>query len=446
MTRPHLGSLADRLDRWSGEGAVAAALGSAYSYHVLDVATRDVLAARAAAEPRVGASCMKLLTAVSALGTFPSDHRFRSEVLLERPVGGARGHSSLVLRGGGDPSLEPARIADLADATTARLSNATTADLADAATGDPGGHRPVRVMVDEGLFPPPTPAPGWRPQFMPIEVQPVVPLQLREYFGFHPGEAVGVAFVAALRARGVDASFSGVCRMPAVAMDTAAGSAAVVGSVAGPASGEGVSGGGSDRPGAEVLAFADSANVRTLVTHMLQSSHNPTAEMLHRLVAIARGFPPSWEGAASAALASLEELGVPTGGVVPADGSGLSRDGRVRADQLTAVLARVCDRGAHPEFATIFPGGGLPLAGVTGSISAANDWFARPPVDRVRGRLWAKSGSLSGVVALAGIALPASGRWRTFAILVNGVEGRFPHLSARRQVERFAMIVLGIDG
>lgn len=413
MTESAHDSLGDRLDRWSTENAVAEALGTAFSWQVLDVASGAVLAGRAASTPRAGASCMKILTAVAALRTFPADHRFRTEVVLapgsEAVIAsdGARNKPVVTLRlsGGGDPTLDPSTMAALARDTVSRL----------------GDHARARVVVDEGLFPPANPAPGWRPEFMPIEVQPVVPLGLREYFGFHPGEAAGLAFAGALSARGVDAAFSGVCRMPEVDVDV-------------------------DVSELRSLATAESATVAALVTHMLQSSHNPTAEVLHRMVAIGRGYEPTWAGARSAVQSALDELGLDTTGVVPADGSGLSRDSRVRADLLTDVLARVCSRERHPELATIFPEGGLPLAGVTGSMSAANDWFARPTADQVRGRLWAKSGSLSGVAALAGIAIPAPGRYRTFAILVNGVESDFPHLMVRRQLERFATIVLGVDG
>ncbi len=427
MTESAHESLGRRIERWWSDGVVAAALGSAVSYQILDVESGAVLASRAASVPRVGASCMKLLTAVAALRTFPADHRFCSEVALGpgsevgSASGGAWGEEEAValrLRGGGDPTLDPSTMAALARATVDRL----------------GDHRRARVVVDEGLFPPATPAPGWRSEFMPIEVQPVVPLGLREYFGFHPGEAVGVAFAAALAARGVDASFVGVRRMrdvdPDVDVDVDVDVDPNV---------------GVDVSEMRSLATAESATLAALVTHMLQSSHNPTAEVLHRMVAIGRGYEPTWVGARSAVQSVLDELGLDTAGVVPADGSGLSRDSRVRADLLAEVLARVCKPDRHPELATIFLEGGLPLAGVTGSISAANDWFARPPTDQVRGKLWAKSGSLSGVAALAGIAMPAPGRYRTFAILVNEVESDFPHLLVRRQLERFATLVVGID-
>ena len=417
-------SVAERLERWSTEVDVAQVLGESYSYQVLDVESGAVLAGRSASTPRMGASCMKILTAVNALRTFPADHRFRSEVVLGpgSEVGTAsdavRDEEVMVtlrLRGGGDPTLDPSTMAALARNTVERL----------------GDRRRARIVVDEGLFPTATAAPGWRPEFMPIEVQPVVPLILREYFGFQPGEAVGVAFAAALAARGVDASFVGLRRRPEVA-----------GNEAGK---EGLDEGVAEvGPGPRSLGYAESATVAALVTHMLQSSHNPTAEVLHRMVAIDRGHAPTWDGAGSAALGVLDELGLSTAGVVSADGSGLSRDSRVRADLLTEVLALVCERDRHPELATIFPGGGLPLAGVTGSLSAANDWFSSPLTDQVRGRLWAKSGSLSGVAALAGIAMPAPSRHRTFAILVNELEGDFPHLLVRRQLERFATIVLGI--
>lgn len=98
---------------------------------------------------------------------------------------------------------------------------------------------------------------------------------------------------------------------------------------------------------------------------------------------------------------ALGERGLPVGGVVVADGTGHDRANRVTCRLLVAVL----DEGGDELHEA------LPVAGRSGTLA---DRFVGTPVE---GRLRAKTGSIRGVAALAGVAGPL-----TFAYVVNDVD------------------------
>ena len=387
--------IASRVFGWQADRQVRSQVGDSYSFAILDVATREVIAEHRATTARLAASSMKLITAVAALRTFPANRTFISAVSGD-PQG------ALYLRGGGDPSMKPNITASLARDTLAALESARTPSS-----------RPLTVFVDEGHFPPPTPAQGWSIDYFPLEVRPVVPLILDQYFGPDPGAAAGRAFAAALTINGQPATFAGLHPTP---------------------------------PDATHLACAESAPVVQQVAHMLQDSYNPVAETLHRQIAIARGFPGTWEGAEAASQQVLADLSLDTDGLKITDGSGLSCSSRLRADTLAQLIITISDRDRYPELAPILYDGALPLAGVTGSISTAHDWFTEPPGSQALGILWAKSGTLAAAVALSGLTFVDDGLPVAFSILVNGTEPDVPQESVRatrRHVEHFATLIHG---
>src|SRR5690606_41604550 len=107
-----------------------------------------------------------------------------------------------------------------------------------------------------------------------------------------------------------------------------------------------------------------------LVELMLEYSDNVIAEVLAREVALARGLPGSFTGAATALEQALVELGLPmgdpaTGEVTLADGSGLSRKNLLTADLLTALLRRAATATPDDPLAGVVAG--LPVAGWSGT-------------------------------------------------------------------------------
>jgi D-alanyl-D-alanine carboxypeptidase/D-alanyl-D-alanine-endopeptidase (penicillin-binding protein 4) len=93
------------------------------------------------------------------------------------------------------------------------------------------------------------------------------------------------------------------------------------------------------------------------------------------------------------------------------DGSGLSRDNRVSPRLLVAALRAARDSFAYgPELLAA-----LPIAGGDGTMSERAEGAA--------GRVRAKTGLLTGVTALSGLARRADGRVVAFSILANDYRG-----------------------
>ena len=174
-----------------------------------------------------------------------------------------------------------------------------------------------------------------------------------------------------------------------------------------------------------------------MVRSMLLPSDNDYAEALHRLVALRTGRPATWAGAREAQRAVLAELGVDLGTSRLYDGSGLSRQDRLTAQQLVSVLALAVD-GNHPRLASLPTS--LPVSGRSGTLGADYLRYTTWPTRCAIGLIQGKTGSLSGVITLAGYARGADGRKKAFAFLANGVPST---LTTRRAVDKLAATVTG---
>jgi D-alanyl-D-alanine carboxypeptidase/D-alanyl-D-alanine-endopeptidase (penicillin-binding protein 4) len=137
------------------------------------------------------------------------------------------------------------------------------------------------------------------------------------------------------------------------------------------------------------------------------------AEALARQVALARGLPATFEGAAQAVVDAVAEAGVDVTGVTLSDGSGLSREDRIPAAVLTAVVAGAAD-GSLGNASLLLSG--LPVAGYDGTLAdRGDDDPATAP-----GAIRAKTGTLLGVHTLAGTVVTTDGRLLAFAVLADG--------------------------
>jgi D-alanyl-D-alanine carboxypeptidase/D-alanyl-D-alanine-endopeptidase (penicillin-binding protein 4) len=163
--------------------------------------------------------------------------------------------------------------------------------------------------------------------------------------------------------------------------------------------------------GAKTLATVHSAPISRLVEQTLSMSDNMLAEALARQVAIARKLPASFEGAAQAVTGALTDAKIDVTGVTLLDGSGLSRDDRVPASVLTAVVRGAADDSLAGTSAIL---SGLPVAGYDGTL------FDRGDAGTAPGTVRAKTGTLLGVHALAGTVVTTDGRLLAFAIVADG--------------------------
>jgi D-alanyl-D-alanine carboxypeptidase/D-alanyl-D-alanine-endopeptidase (penicillin-binding protein 4) len=376
------------------------ALGGSVSMDVVDVLTGEHLTRLGETTPRTPASTLKLLTASAALTALDPE-----TTLPTRAVRGAA-PDDVVLVGGGDILLaagkgDPGAVnghAGLAD-----LARATAASLADA------GVRRVTVHVDDSLFTGPATSPRWRGTDVGAGfVAPVHPVAVdagRTRSGKYaprtgdPAQAAGDAFAEALRAAGVDVRGE-------------------VSRAAAPRGGDG-----------DVLGEVRSAAVGDLVEYALTESDNTVSEVLGRLVALEAGQPASFAGAGPAIVSAVGSLGVPVGGAVLSDASGLGDGSRVAPVTLTAILATAASPD-HPDLRPVLTG--LPVAGVSGTLLDRFDLRDQRPA---AGVVRAKTGSLSGVSSLAGTVVDADGRLLAFAVLADRVAATEP---ARRALDRLA--------
>jgi D-alanyl-D-alanine carboxypeptidase/D-alanyl-D-alanine-endopeptidase (penicillin-binding protein 4) len=353
---------------------------------IIDVATGRVLYS-AADRATVPASTMKLVTAVSALDALGPDAVLTTRTVLRDP---SEETPRVVVVGAGDPSLRstgsrvggagtsltPASLQELADATARALAAR--------------GITRVRVRYDASLFTGPAMHPTWASSFPAAGiVAPVSALQVdqgrRAPKGISrvadPAAAAARAFAEQLERAGVD-----VRGRPKQA---GAGTAAVQ------------------------LAEVSSPTVGVLVERMLGTSDNDYAEALGRVAAAASGGPASFAGVADRAEQVLAGLGIDTEGDRFADASGLSRANALAPRTLTDILAETSQR-----FGSV--ASGLPVGGVSGSLRHRYDTrFTEEGAGVVR----AKTGTLTGVVGLAGYASRPDGRLLAFAVLDGSVPG-----------------------
>ncbi len=360
-------------------------LSGEFSGTVLDPADSSVIAAVDADTPLVPGSTAKVLTAAAALLTLDADDGFVTRVLAGSEAG------TVVLVGGGDPTLTALPDGETGTYPTPSRLRALADEVRAASPG------PVeRVLVDLSRWSGPELADGWAPGDVAGGfVTPIVPAMLdggRADPELQDGPRVGDPGLAAGRALAelLDADPDAVEE-------------------------------GTAPSGAQQLGAVVSAPFSVLVEHMVRSSDNVLAEALAREVALVRGGPPTFDGAAEQTLEALRQAGFDPSGVVLEDGSGLSKLDRVPArllGELVAAAAAPAEREDDVEFLRPIITG-LPVAGGDGTLDdrfgTASDAAAG------RGAVRAKTGTLTGVSSLAGVVVDAEGRLLVFALMSNGV-------------------------
>ncbi|MFB7517475.1 D-alanyl-D-alanine carboxypeptidase/D-alanyl-D-alanine-endopeptidase [Streptomyces sp. NPDC056144] len=348
-------------------------LGSLRTASVVDTATGAQLFGEGAGTPMTPASTVKIATVAAALSALGPDHRIPTTVTAT-PDG-----RTVTLVGGGDPTLDPARLKALAGDTARALRKR--------------GHTSVRLAYDTHLYG----GPALHPIGPNENLAPVTALMTDEgrLDGSHSGPAprtadpagdTATAFAGLLKAAGIKLTGA-----PAPAPKAPPKAAA-------PA---------KDAP----LARTYSAPLADLAERTLTHSDNDLAEALARQTALARKQPASFDGAGKAVRDELAGLGLPLAGARFADGSGLDRRDRVSAALLTGLLTRAADP-ARPALRPVLTG--LPVGGFTGTLAGR---FDTAPAGA--GLVRAKTGTLTGVNTLAGTVVTADGRLLAFAFLAG---------------------------
>lgn len=352
-------------------------LGQSIAGEVIDESTGTRLFARRSALALPPASSLKLLTATAALTVLPANFTLKTGVV--------RSGDTLYLVGGGDVTLAATPQPGYPATATLRDLAARTAAAVDRGTR-------IRLRYDAGNWSGPTLATGWTSTYLSSgNVSRLTALEVDEARltsgataprAVDPAQQAAATFRRELTKAGVDVI--GLTR-PGVA----------------PPSGLGV-------------ASVASPTIGALVQHMLTTSDNDLAEALGRVLASRLGLPATFSGAADAVRNAVAKLSVPTSGLRLYDASGLSRLDRVTPETLAALL-RLATHG-DPRLAPLVAG--LPVAAFTGTLA---DRYKHGGARAGAGVVRAKTGTLSGVNALAGEVVNADGRLLLFAFLADHV-------------------------
>jgi len=338
---------------------------------VLDPATGQLLVDDGAESLVVPASNLKLLVSAAALKTLGADHRFNTTV-VSVPDG-------IVLVGGGDPVLAgdkptdyPARasLAELADATAAALSAA--------------GRTTVTLGFDAGLFA----GPDWNDRWEDGDQAYVSPTSaLWSDRGLTPGGRSPTPALDAARRFAQLLTDRGIAVTGAPTATTAPADAASVAQVSSP-------------------------DLSVIIEECLRTSDNDVAEVLFRHVGRVSG-DGSIQAAQQALPGILTDLGLWGPDMVAVDGSGLSYANRVTP---LAIAKTVALGVTDPAFRALTDG--LPVAGGYGTLGMP--WRYSDPEEQVaRGVVRAKTGSLTGVNTVGGVALGQSGVLYAFGLTSN---------------------------
>ncbi len=353
---------------------VAAASSAAMA---VDLTTGQTVFAHNVDTPLQPASNEKLCVSFTALRELGPSYRFRTEVLGEGRQVGHVWQGRLVLRGHGDPTLASRDLRRLANRLAARGIRRVT------------GH----VVGDDSWFDSRRTVTGWLPGFLVNESPPLSALVVNR--GWRKGHPVANPALAAaalfdtfLRARGIEAR------------DARTGRAG---------------------PGAVRLAKTESRQLASLLTAIDADSDNFAAELV--LKAIGREVLGKGTSKAGAAVVrrDLDAAGVPLAGVRIVDGSGLSRDDRVTARELAALLVAIW---RDPELRPLVRDS-LAVAGISGTLEHRLE--TRP----ARGRVRAKTGTTAIASALSGYV----GARYAFVVVQNGLP--IPSWAARAAQDRF---------
>lgn len=360
--------------------------------HLLDVRPDD---------PLLPASSLKLMSAAAVDATFPA-----GATLTTKVVQGASA-DRVVLVAGGDTLLNPnagdakavagrAGLGDLVSGTTNALRSK--------------GIRSITVSLDLSYAPGPLLAPTWLPGFRASGITgavAVIGLSSQRAVPGRPGPAdpaasVGAAFVAGLKAAGITASLAEQTKAP---------------------------------EGAATLASVTSAPVADQLALALDESDNALTESLTRQAAYRKGTPPGFEETARFVRDTVAGLGVNLSGVTTVDASGLSRQDQLPARVLGDVMALGTSAKVPGMAETLHD---LPIAGLTGTLATRFDDRA---THTAAGVAQAKTGTLTGVNALAGTVVTADGRLLTFAAIANGTGPQAGTEAARAALDRFVAVL-----
>ncbi|TPG14875.1 D-alanyl-D-alanine carboxypeptidase/D-alanyl-D-alanine-endopeptidase [Pedococcus bigeumensis] len=372
---------------------------------VRDAFTGQTLLSKDATKARVPASTAKLLTAL-AVGTTLDP----LATLPTRVVQGARpdelvlvaGGDTMLARGKGTPTAVEGRagLGDLAGQVASALQGAATTK--------------VTLRLDTTYAKGPRWAPGWSQadvkagytggvSMLGLAGQRAVPFKPAPR---NPEAATGAAFVSALAKAGITATLAPEStwseKVPA---------------------------------GATELGRVASAPIGDILALALDDSDNALTEGLARQATVKAGGSTSFAAAVAFVTTTVEARGVDLSGVTLKDASGLTSGQAIPPQVLSDVLQLGADGSVPAMQDTVAQ---LPVAGLSGTLSTR---FHAKSTRAVAGLARAKTGTLTGVSAMAGTVIDADGRVLSFVVEADGLPGGVGTLNARAALDRFVAVL-----
>ena len=328
--------------------------------------------------PVIPASTLKAVVAAVALEVLGPQYTYTTRVLADVTAGSV---GSLYLVGGGDPLLSASWYPDDTRYVRYPQQPATSLDaLADAVVAAGVTQVNGNVIGDGSRYDAEIYPPTWPISFRAVEGGPIGGLVANDgavlgvgVRGNDPALGAAEEFVRLLRERGVTVI------------------------------GQATSGRAPGEPAA--IASVTSAPFAELVREMLTNSDNNTAEMVLKELGYATRQAGSRAAGITTVVETLASWGVSTDNLQIVDGSGLSRENTLTCRTMLDVLDRFDEKSIFFQ--------SLPVAGRSGTMAS---YFVGDPME---GRLVAKTGSLTGVKALAGY-LPVDGGLVSFAVMLVG--------------------------
>ena len=163
---------------------------------------------------------------------------------------------------------------------------------------------------------------------------------------------------------------------------------------------------------AKLLLRAPSLPLREIIMDVNKFSNNMMAQQVFLTLALSPDRPATYDGARQKIQRWwVQSMGNTTTVPTIDNGSGLSRDGRITADALVALLQHAA---THPQFKDFYDS--LSIAGVDGTVSRMGQ-DGSTPLSIGNARL--KTGSLKDVSAIAGYVTGMSGKTYAIAAMVN---------------------------
>ena len=312
------------------------------------------------------ASTTKLFTAATALARLGADYRFETTLYVDSDAD-TQVIGDIYFKGRADPVLQPQDIVKLVD----MLLEAGVESI----QGD--------IVVDATYLDTVREGPGWMWDDRPLRISALSIRQIEPEPGTRSRAlACGYLLKNELMEKGIE----------------------VIGDVVP----------GTVPLDARTVARHLSPPLANIIKSMNKPSDNWIAELLFKAIgAEVMGEPGTWQKGRDAVNEFLEEITGEPPGHRFVDGSGLSRYNLINAELLTQLLVYMYQNfELMPEYLA-----SLPIAGVDGTLMNRMQGVSAENVLR------AKTGTLSGVSALAGYTTTADGEVVAFGILISHYVG-----------------------